>query len=126
MLTYETHAPCKRTMNIYNGVDRIKEENITSDDEGIVSIWEYLERAKSSYKKKRKFDDGDVVKLRPPNLFNQSAKRRRKWYGPFVIKRKCKGKKWLIWDDELGETKVKESELEHMVGEDLEDDDVSP
>jgi hypothetical protein len=125
MLTYETLAPCKR-MNIYNGVDRIKEENITSDDEGIVSIWEYLERAKGSYKKKRKFDDGDVVKLRPPNLFNQSAKRRRKWYDPFVIKRKCKGKKWLIWDDELGETKVKESELEHMVEEDLEEDDVSP
>jgi hypothetical protein len=108
-------------MNIYYGVDRIKEENITSDDEGIVSIWEYLERAKGSYRKKRKFDHGDIVKMRPPNLFNQSAKRRSKWYGPFIVQRKCKGKKWLIKDDELGETKVKESELEHMVEEDFEE-----
>ncbi|PNX77283.1 hypothetical protein L195_g033246, partial [Trifolium pratense] len=109
-----------------------KEETITSDDEGAISLWEYLARAEGSYPKKRKFDRGDIVKLRPPNLFNQSSKRRRKWYGPFEISRRCKGKKWLIWDDKLGLAKVKESQLELMEEGDLMEenkfkmDEVSP
>ncbi|PNX87546.1 hypothetical protein L195_g043637, partial [Trifolium pratense] len=98
-----------------------KEEKITSDDEGIISIGEYLARADGSYPKNRKFDNGDIVKMRPPNLFNQNAKRRRKWYGPFKIESKCEDKKWLIWDDKLGFAEVEESELEHMEEEDLEE-----
>ncbi|MCI26831.1 hypothetical protein A2U01_0048028, partial [Trifolium medium] len=97
-------------------------ETITSDDEGAISVWEYLARAEGSYPKRRKFDRGDIVKMRSPNLFNQSAKRRRKWYGPFEVQRKCKGKKWLIWDDRFGLAKVKESELELMEEEDLKEE----
>ncbi|PNX58876.1 hypothetical protein L195_g059406, partial [Trifolium pratense] len=107
--------------HVPNNASQEKEKTITSDDEGIISIWEYLARAEGSYPKKRKFDNGDIVKMRPPNLFNPSAERRRKWYGPFKVEGKCKGKKWLIWDDKLGFAEVEESELEHMEEEDLEE-----